>query len=363
MLLATAYSLQKPAYNYDILPYMGVILSYDKTDIKIIHSEVYTIAKKEIPPLFYNRMVDPSNAYRSSVAQSPEVLRSQFPFYVVKPFYTRAAYLFYKAGICLTLATVWPSAIAYFLTGLLLFNWLKKYWPGWYACAGSSLIMLSPPVLNVAGLSTPDALSGLLLLAAVYFLAEKKSIGRTLLFLLLAVFARLDNILPAICLLSAIFFTNKWHHKISAVKIVFFFSLLLLAYFTVSGNARSFGWSILYYPAFAKQLNVSYTANSSFDFAAYLTLAKSQFTTGWYFSFISLFFFLVLFLLWDTSLSGFNSLTMEQVLAIVFALIIIVRFILQPLITDRIYVPYYLSVIVFVVKKYSLMTKRRHALQ
>src|ERR1700712_1641175 len=107
MLLYAAFcSLKKPAYNWDILPYMGVVLNYDEADVKMVHSEVYAIAKKEIPVVYYNRMVDPLNAYRSSVAQNPEVFRSQFPFYIVKPLYTRLAWCFYKAGIALPIATV-----------------------------------------------------------------------------------------------------------------------------------------------------------------------------------------------------------------------------------------------------------------
>ena len=359
ILYAAACSLKKPAYNWDILPYMGVILSYDKADANTIHKNVYSIAKDQVPPVYYNRLVDPSNAYRNSVAQSPEKFRAQFPFYIVKPLYTGAAYLFYKAGIALPMSTVWPSVIAYFLTGLLLFFWLKKYWSGLYACIGSSLVMLSPPLLTVAGLSTPDALSGLLLFTAVYFLTEKKSTAGTFVFLLLAVFARLDNILPAVCFLSALFFTNNRNNKIPAGKIVFLFGILFLAYFAVSGNVRSYGWSVFYYPAFVKQLNSSYTANSIFDFKQYISLAKSQLMTGLYFSLISLFFFLVLFLLWNSSLSGFSRLTMEQALAVIFVVIIIARFILQPLVADRLYIPYYLSVIAFLVKKNSLAVSRQ----
>ena len=270
-------------------------------------------------------------------------------------------WLFYKVGVVLPIVIVWSSVIAYFLAGLLLFSWLKKYWSGWYACTGSALVMLSPPLLSVAGLSTPDALSGLLLFTAVYFLTEKKSVARTFVFLLLAVFARLDNIIPAACFLSAIFFTGKWKDKIPAGRMVMFFGILLLAYFAVSGSVRSFGWSIFYYPAFVKQLNSSYTAGSAFDFTAYAALAKLQLTTGLYFSFVSFFFFLVLFLLWTPSFFSFSRLTMEQVLAFLFVLIMVARFILQPLVTDRLYIPYYLSMIAFLVKKYSFPIKVQQA--
>jgi hypothetical protein len=354
ILCAAAFSLKKPAYNWDILPYMGVILSYEKADAKAIHSEVYAIAKSQVPALYYNRMVDPSNTYRNSVAQSPEVFHSQIPFYIVKPLYTGAAYLLYKAGIKLPMATIWPSAIAYFLTGLLLFYWLKRYWSDLYACMAGLLVMLSPPLLTVAGLSSPDALSGFLLFTAVFFLTEKRSATTAFVFLLLAVFARIDNIIPAVFFLSIVFFANKGNYKMPAGKMVLLFAILFLAYFAVSANTSSFGWGLCYYPAFVKQLNSSYTANSAFDFKGYLALVKSQLITGLYFSFVTLFFFLVLLLLWSGAARGFSSLTIEQMLAVIFVVIMVVRFILQPLITDRLYIPYYLSVISFLVKKSSV---------
>jgi hypothetical protein len=49
-------------------------------------------------------------------------------------------------------------------------------------------------------------------------------------------------------------------------------------------------------------------------------------------------------------------LSLEQSLSLTFILIIVTRFILQPLIADRLYIPYYLSVIVFLTKKYSFAT-------
>ena len=359
ILFAAVWSLKRPAYNWDILPYMGVVLSYDQPDANIIHGNVYAAAKDQIPPVYYKRLIDSSNAYRGTIAKNPAIFHSQFPFYIVKPLYTRAAYLFFKTGISLPMSTVWPSVIAYFFTGLLLFSWIKKYWTDLYACIASLLIMLSPPLLTVAGLSTPDALSGLLLFTAAYFLTEKKSVVGTFIFLLLAIFSRLDNIIPAIIFMCVIFFTKKWSYKISGGKIILLFSTLFLAYFTVSGNTRSFGWTIFYYPAFIKQLNASYTANNSFNLNGYMELAKSQLTTGLYFSFVSLFFFLVVLLLWDGSVFSFSKLTIEQMLAITFVVIMTGRFILQPLVADRMYIPYYLSVLAFLVKKSSVAINRQ----
>jgi len=355
-------ALKKPAYNWDMLPYMGVILSYNNSaGIDAVHRQVYTIAKSQVPENFYQRMVDPSNAYRNGVAQNAEVFRSQLPFYVVKPLYTRLAYYFYKMGAGLPIATVWPSVMAYCLIGLLVFHWFGKYWSIGYTCAGSALLMLSPPLLTAAGLSTPDALSGLLLFTAVYFLTETNSLTGVCIFLLLSVFARLDNVLPAAGILAAVFFTNKRRRTMPAGKMVFLAAMLLLAYFLVAGNARAYGWSILYYPAFIKQLNTSYTANATFDFSGYAGLVKAQLTSGLYFSFLSVFLFLTIYYLWNVPFS-IKLLSTEQALAVLFVFIIVLRFALQPLVNDRLYIPYYLSLIAFLVKKNAALQKSTHYL-
>lgn len=355
LLCVSVNALKKPAYNWDMLPYMGVVLSYNgNAGIDSVHRKVYAIGKEQIPAVFYGRMIDPANTYRSAVAQDVARFRSQLPFYIVKPLYTRLAYWFYKMGANLTTATVWPSVISYCLAGLLFFHWCKKYWNTGYAFAGSSFVMLSPPLLTVAGLSTPDALSAFLLFAAVYMLTETFSVAGACIFLVLSVFARLDNILPAVAMLVAVFFGGERRYKISAAKNVFIVSVLLLVYFAVAGNARAYGWSILYYPAFVKQLNTSYTANPVFSFSGYAALVKSQLATGFYFSFISIFLFLAIYYLWNIPVS-IKKLPVEQLLILLFVLVIALRFILQPLVNDRLYIPYYLSLFVFLIKKNSLL--------
>ena len=356
ILFVSIYSLKKPAYNWDILPYMGVILSYENIDVKTIHDSVYNIAKKQIPSAFYNRMIDSSNKYRYHVAQSTEAFNLQLPLYVVKPLYTGLGYLFYKAGASLLIATILPSVLSYFLISLLLFYWLQKYWPAIFAFAGSLFIMLSSPLLSVANLSSPDMLSALLLFAAIYAIIERRSLAWTFFFLILSVFTRLDNIIPSIFFLTTLAFTNKWNPKIPVGKLSLLLAVMVLSYLAISFNVRSFGWSLFYYPSFVKQLNPSYNINNTFVFKDYVALAKSQLMTGLFFSFLSLFFFLVLLLLWNSPAFHFSRLTIEQTLGIVFVLIIMIRFVLQPLINDRLYIPYYLSVIIFLVKKYASTT-------
>ena len=102
MLLISIYSYKKAAYNWDMLPYMTVVLQYDgNTDIEKIHSEVYTKVKQSVSETDFNKLVGSTSAYRKSVFTNTTEFNLQLPFYVVKPLYTRFCYLFYKcAKIC-----------------------------------------------------------------------------------------------------------------------------------------------------------------------------------------------------------------------------------------------------------------------
>src|SRR5688500_10068018 len=113
LFISFRYHYHHPGYNWDMLPYMGIVLEYEGDTT--VHEQVYTIAKTELPPTAFTQLTDSTVPYRSAVYHSPELFRKQLPFYVVKPLYTRMVQWFYLAGLPLTKATVMPSLIACFL--------------------------------------------------------------------------------------------------------------------------------------------------------------------------------------------------------------------------------------------------------
>jgi len=326
---------------------------YDGATPEKIHEEVYAAAKENVPAPLYDRLTDQSNKYRGAAANNTMAFYNQLPFYVVKPLYTGLAYLLYKCGISLTMSTIWPSVFSYFFAGLLLFYWIQKYWPPAFAFLAAMLVMLSAPLLGICKLSTPDAMSGLILFAAIFFLIERQSLLWGTIFLLLAILTRLDNVIPATFLLIATKFSQSTHQLFPNKKLLLLVGLVLLTGFCVSLASRSFGWNIFYYPTFMKQLNSGYEMHGSFELKDYVALAKSQLMTGLFFSSICIFLLLILFLFTGLRSFSFSALSVEQIFAMAFVLIMISRFLLQPLIADRIYIPYYLSLVVFLVRKYS----------
>jgi hypothetical protein len=338
-------------YNWDMIPYMGVILSYDSSDTKYLHDTIYNIIEKQVPANDYKLLVNGGIGARLHSAENADFFSKQLPFYTVKPFYTGFVYFLYKTGVPLEKATVLPSIISYFLIGLLIGYWLKKYLHLYLALPVSLLIMLCRPMLATAGISTPDCLSALILLIAFYFLIEKKSLVGICVFLMLSIFTRLDNIIPAMFIISLLTFTPKWKEKLSLTTFSIVASIMACCYFIVSLNARKYGWSIFYYPSFISHLNPDHDTQLPFSLSNYFSVAESQIKSGLFFSDLVLFLLLGFLLFIDQRLVRLKELNFDQLLFVVFILMIFSRFILQPLIADRVYIAYYIGILVLLIRQ------------
>jgi hypothetical protein len=356
MLSISIYSYKKAEYNWDMLPYMAVILQYDgNTDIEKIHGEVYSIAKQSVSENAFDKLVDSTSAYRKSVFNNSAEFSLQLPFYVVKPLYTGLCYLFYKCGVSLPKATILPSVISFFLISLILFSWIRKYYTRVGACIFSTLLMLSPFMLQAAKLATPDLLSAILLLSAIYSYLEKKHFNLAALFLLLSIFARLDNVIPVAIITLLIIYIENRTGSMPVWKYILFTVSVLASYLLVSWQAHKFGWSVFYYPDFASHLNPYYDIHSQFSLSGYFNLLKSQLMTGFYYSSLMFFLFLEYILLYFHKKSDCKNISVETFFTIAFVLSITIRFFLQPVMADRFYLAYYLAISIFVLKKYVLV--------
>jgi hypothetical protein len=348
--LVAFYSYKKPEYNWDMLAYMALVVKMGDKNINEIHSITYESAKENIPAEAYQRLTDSSNAYRKKMKESPADFYQQLPFYIVKPLYVIFVYAFYKTGFSLPASTVLPSIVAYFLIGILLLYWLQKCLAVFYAATASLLVMLSPPVLAVARMSTPDCLSALLMFSAFYFIVEKPRFIAMFILLTASVFARVDNIIVFSAILFLLVFANKKEFRISAARYIFMLLLLIVFYFCITSTARNFGWNILYYPSFLHYLNLSRGFHTSFSVREYLKLIYSAVVTGLYHSYIAFFLLMVSLMFYKNGIIHFSRLGFEKLFSVTIVIVIAIRFVLHPDISDRFYIAYYLMIIILFVR-------------
>jgi hypothetical protein len=348
--LIALYAFKRPYYNWDMLPYMAVVIGYDHKDPNFVHDTVYEIVKKQLPALTYNQLMDGGLEFRKSVAKNSNEFYAQMPFYSVKPLYTGMLYFFYKAGVPLIQATILPSFIAYVLIGFLLIFWIKRYMQFYLALTISSFTMLSAPMWDIVRNSSPDCLSAFLLLSAMYFILERKSLVLAFLFLLLSIFARLDNLIPSIFFISLLTFSNNSVYKVSAKKYLLMILFISLCYLGITFTNHQPGWNILYYPTFLKSLNLTYSHPSEIHLNDYLALSISHIMTGLFFSHLLLFLVLALLTLVGKPPLQFRKLSFDQLFLCTIIAIMIVRFVLDPVIADRFYVAYYLCILILLIR-------------
>lgn len=342
------YCFKRPYYNWDMLPYTALVLKMDHYNTGEAHGLAYKLAKENIPAENYRQLTDSAHAYRNSMFRDPEAFNGQLPFYVVKPLYTGFCWLFYKSGMALPQATLVPSFISYLLIGFLLFHWLSLYLRLPVTFAIALLVMVSSPLLEVAKTSSPDCLSALFLLGSFYFIIEKPALRPAFILMALSVFARLDNMLTCLLILSTIYFSKKWNEKISFKIFLLMAGLLAFCYFLVGLMAKQYGWSILFYNDFAERLHPVYGAKEHFSFRSYSRLMYEHAMSGLNRSYLAL--FMALLILNFNKTFSFTKMTFNQVFALLIPLILLLRFILYPDISDRFYVAFYLVIIILSVK-------------
>ena len=345
------YCFKRPLYNWDMLPYSALILKIDGYDAKKAFAFTYESAKQNIPPRDYHLLTDSTNAYRYNLSNDDTAFNEQLPFYVVKPLYTSLAYLAYKAGFSLPAATLVPSFISYLLICLLFFHWLNLHLRLSISFFVSLLIMVSSPLVEVAKLSTPDCLSALLLLGSFYFTIEKPSLPFLLTCLCLSVFARIDNVIACFFVMTAICLSKRWYRRITLRNFSLITILFASCYCMVGLIAWQFGWSVFFYNDFAQHLRPSYGSGSRFAFGDYARLMYEHIMSAINHSYFTIFMALH-FLNISTSFSQKKP-SFDKLFVVLIPVILLVRFILYPDISDRFYIAYYLVIVVLLVKNFS----------
>ncbi len=344
-------TFKNPQYNWDMLAYMAVVTKMDQNDINLVHRTVYEAARKNLPPEKYRLLTAKEHVYRKKMTESAVDFNRQLPYYVVKPLYTGMIYFFHKAGIPLPQSTVMPSILAYLVTGFLVLYWFGKYLSPLFAFVGVLTVMYSSFMVYVTRISSPDCLSALLLLSAFYFIVERPSVIPAFLFLELSVFARLDNVITCFIILSFLALSGKWQKKITLLNYGLMMIILAISYLVVSFNTRNYGWHPLYFPTFLNNMAISHRDEFSFSVKKYLGLLSSRAIAGVLYSHLSIFMLVILIIQAHPKLYRARPLSFEQLFSLLLVLIIVVRFVLFPDISDRFYIAFYLTALILLIKK------------
>ncbi len=226
MLYSVLLGLTHPNRNWDMICYLGSVVSWQEKTPETIYSTSMGIVKDTMPDWLYQQFIE------NPLSSSPAAYIQQLPFCQVKPLYNVSMWFFHQTGMALTTASWVTSTVSFAILAILLFLWRPH-------CMGRSAWLLMVlalaffwedwPFATLARFSTPDALCTMLCIAALFAWLERKSFRYFCLFGLLATLARPDSIIP-LGIYTAYFATlAPKPQRAPLFDAVFFCALLLIS--------------------------------------------------------------------------------------------------------------------------------------
>ena len=277
--LACLRAYHYPEYSTDGFSYMANAVAMKGASIQVIHDTVYREAMAGIPGPVFKHLTgnDPSepawesNSFRERAA-NPYRFAEFLPCFAIRPIFNQLVYvLHYLLGVGLLKATVLIPVVCYWLMGWLVLAWTWRYVATPWAALISMLLLLSPPLWDIARSTTPDALSSLIVLAAMFLLFEQRRLLPGMILLIASVYVRTDNVILVLLALAYLYVTGLGLRAsetamLSALAVV---SVLLINHF--SGD---YGPKVLYYRSFVEAPIAVGEIAPSFGIHEYLAALK-----------------------------------------------------------------------------------------
>ncbi|MFZ0808327.1 MAG: hypothetical protein WAN03_19190 [Candidatus Sulfotelmatobacter sp.] len=252
--LAALRAYQFPAYTSDEFVYMANAVAMHGAHAPEIHETIYRELYAGIPKNILDHLLghDPVETATSRSfherAVDPYRFAEFLPCFAVRPIFNELVYvLHYWLGISLLHATVLIPVVSYWVLGWFVFIWISRYTPMPWAALVSVLLLLTPPVWDLARSPTPDALSCMTLLLALYLILEKNYLAPGFAILLASVYVRTDN---ALLVLTVIAYLSIIEGRLEKAMAVVLAAVAIASVMLINHFAGDYGARMLYYRAF-----------------------------------------------------------------------------------------------------------------
>ena len=192
-----------PGYNWDMLPYMALVLEHSDENAASVHQKVYNIVREEqvagnITAGTFGELTTDRIPYRAKCYADAEMFHKELSIYRTKPLYNTVIYLFYSVGVPLITATLLPSILFAFLLLAIFYLWTSRYVGKLISMVLALLLALMPVFAEIQNYATPDAMGSVFILLALYLFDLQKSKWLILLCLVLSILTRIDNVIFAV---------------------------------------------------------------------------------------------------------------------------------------------------------------------
>jgi len=342
-------SYKNPAYNFDMINYMGCILKIDGIkDESLIHQKVYE-ELKTIPPEKYELLTDKDSEFVHTIHEDYVAFSQQRPWFEIKFIYNYINFIIYKITNDLVRSTFISSIIAFMLISLLLIKWISinidnKDWPLLF----TALIFIFPVshLLTLSKFSTPDALASFFIFLSFYLLVVKKKIHAAIIVLIISIGVHMDHLIILVFVLIAYRFIIK---KLSNKQFLIYLAMASLFFLGLYQVFHYYSWATFVHYNFVNPIIYPEEFVGTVSIIKYLgylwnirKLTASQYLIFSCFSFV---------LIYYAVKYGKIKINHELILPLILInLSWFARFSLFPVVWDRYYVGYYLVIAAIIIQ-------------
>jgi hypothetical protein len=313
----TFYLSRFPGHNGDMPFYIALVIEKEQGNMEGVAEQTKRVLQKELPAGEFQDHAD-------RITNADPVI---FERYRIKPLYVLLVFLFHKLGFSYIHASVAPSVLCYFLIGLILWQFVIKRLDPVKAILVCLACMLIFPTMYLARLSSPDAISCLILLNAVFLIYNGRNKGIWFCLFLLAICTRLDNVVSELIFLFALW---KWPIRSFANKL----------------STKEFIGMSLAAVGMALLVNLTCTHHFLWFMNSAFSQQPGQYLNdlGLYFYVIpgSFFMYLLVIFIFSGLKRGFGWKQEVNYIFYVISAVVFVRFLLYPFYEERYITPYLL---------------------
>jgi hypothetical protein len=203
--VAALYAYRQPTYNRDMLFYMGDAYVLAGASPCQAQARVYE-ELRSIPPAAYQNLTEATELDRTTKANCDSYAQ-QLRFYKIRVAYLELANLLRVFGFSTMHALRLISTLSLVGIGLVLFAWTRPF-----LSPVAAPVLCTPVVLSfghVARTDSADMLATLVILTALFLIAEKGRLLSGFALFLLCVFIRTETILVMLAVLACLFTQKK----------------------------------------------------------------------------------------------------------------------------------------------------------
>ena len=269
-LLIGLLAWRKPLYNWDLVAYTGCVLSREGLNPEQAHALTFRLLQEEIPAPKYQYLTEPhappDNDYAVVVLRSTKSFQQQLRFFQTMWLYVWILEILHRLGMSVVRAAALVSVASYWGLMLPIYGWSRRQMPGRAGLLAAWTLAVCPPILQMARLATPDALSALALTAAGYLLLTRKAEGWFVALNAMAIWIRPDNVILAGLSMAALWLAQPERRRFWLTGM----GIAAASYGLLTAAAPGYSWTVLFYHSFIAHLDYPASAAAHLSWRLYL---------------------------------------------------------------------------------------------